>query len=38
MTSNDLIILAKKILVAIIVTAVPLIIFLVGLTLIKRFL
>jgi hypothetical protein len=36
MTSNDVITLVKKILVGIIITAVPLIIFLVGLTIIKR--
>jgi hypothetical protein len=38
MKADDFIILGKKILVGIIITAVPLIIFLVGLTLVKRFL
>jgi hypothetical protein len=38
MKAEDFIILGKKILVGIIVTAVPLLIFLAGLTLVKRFL
>ena len=38
MKTQDFIILGKKIGVGIIITAVPLIIFLVGLTLVKRFL
>jgi hypothetical protein len=38
MNGQDFIILGKKILVGIIITVVPLIIFLVGLTLVKRML
>jgi hypothetical protein len=38
MKTQDFIILGKKILIGIIITAVPLIIFLVGLALVKRFL
>jgi hypothetical protein len=38
MNTQDFIILGKKILVGIIITAVPLIIFLIGLTLVKRIL
>jgi hypothetical protein len=38
MRANDFVILGKKILVGIIITAVPLIIFLVGLMLVKRIL
>ncbi len=38
MNGQDFITLGKKILVGIIITAVPLLIFLVGLTLVKRFL
>lgn len=38
MKGHDFIILGKKILIGIIITAVPLIIFLVGLTLVRKFL
>ena len=38
MKSDDFIILGKKILIGIVITAVPLIIFLIGLTLVRKIL